>query len=328
MEVLAKYGTPEQKAKWLVPLMEGQIRSVFFMTEPEVASSDATNIQTRIELDGDEWVINGRKWWSSGVLDPRCKLGILMGKSSPGHKSRHLQQSMVLVPLDTPGIKVLRSLTVFGYDDAPHGHGEVVFENVRVPLSNMLLGEGRGFEIAQGRLGPGRIHHCMRTIGVAENALDAMLKRVQQRRAFGKLLKEQGTIQADIAKSRIEIEMMRLLTLNAAAKIDAMKDAKGARAEIAMIKVAVPSMALQVIDRAMQAHGGAGVSQEFDLAYMYAQIRTLRFADGPDEVHQRTIARMELVKMPNIDEKVSLFEPDVSEDLRPNSIKEYAKSML
>lgn len=294
MEVLAKYGTPEQKKRWLVPLLEGDIRSVFFMTEPAVASSDATNIATSIRREGDDYVINGRKWWSSGVLDPRCKVGILMGKTDP-NASVHQQQSMVIVPMDTPGIIVQRALTVFGYDDAPHGHGEVIFNNVRVPVKDsLLLGEGRGFEIAQGRLGPGRIHHCMRTIGVAERALRTMIDRVTKRYAFGRKLAKFGTIRVDIARSRMEIDMCRLLTLQAAAMIDAHGDARGARKEIAAIKVAAPEMALKVIDRAIQAYGGSGVSQDQFLAYAYAQVRTLRLADGPDEVHLRTISRVEL----------------------------------
>ena len=292
MEVIAKYGTAEQKRKWLTPLREGRIRSAFLMTEPAVASSDATNICTTITRDGNHYVINGRKWWSSGALDKRCKICVVMGKTNP-NASKWAQQSMILMPLDAPGVTIVRPLTVFGYDDAPHGHAEVLLENVRVPVDHLLLGEGRGFEISQGRLGPGRIHHCMRSIGVAERALQLMVKRVQVRSTFGKTLAEHGTIQRDIANSRMEIDQSRLMVLNAAAAIDEI-GGKGARKEIAMIKIVVPNMALQVVDRAIQAHGGCGVCQDTPLAYLWAQIRTLRLADGPDEVHARTIARLEM----------------------------------
>ena len=293
MEVLVRYGTPEQKQKWLTPLLDGSMRSCFAMTEPEVASSDATNIASRVERDGDDYVINGRKWWSSGANDPRCKIFIFMGKTDPQNPDRHRQQSMILIPRDSAGVRVLRHLPVFGYDDAPHGHAEVVFENVRVPVTNLLLGPGRGFEIAQGRLGPGRIHHCMRLIGLAERALEKLCRRAQQRIAFGKSVAEQGVTLERIAESRILIDSARLLTLKAAQRMDTVGN-KIAAQEIAMIKVAAPNMACRVIDWAIQAHGGGGVSDDFGLAYAYAQARTLRLADGPDEVHRQQIGRIEL----------------------------------
>ncbi|WP_088281393.1 acyl-CoA dehydrogenase family protein [Ideonella sp. A 288] len=296
MEVLVRYGSPEQKARWLEPLLRGEIRSGFAMTEPAVASSDATNIEARIERQGDEYVVNGRKWWTSGAGDPRCKVLIFMGKTDP-QAPRHAQQSMILVPMDTPGVRLVRHLPVFGYDDAPHGHMEVDFDHVRVPASNILLGEGRGFEIAQGRLGPGRIHHCMRVIGVAERALELMCRRAVQRVAFGKTIAQQTVTQERIAEARCLIDQARLLTLKAAWMMDTAGN-KAAKAEIAMIKVVAPNMALKVIDWAMQVHGGAGVSEDFPLAFYYAQVRTLRFADGPDEVHRNAIAKLEVGKYP------------------------------
>jgi len=296
MEVFHRYGTREQKVQWLGPLMRGEIRSAFLMTEPAVASSDATNIQCRIERDGDNYVINGRKWWSSGTGDPRCKVAIVMGKTSPD-ETTYRQQSMVLVPMDAPGLKVERYLSVYGYDDAPHGHMEIELKDVRVPASAMLLGEGRGFEIAQGRLGPGRIHHCMRTIGAAEEALELMVRRLQSRTAFGKALSEQSVWEQRVAEARIEIDCSRLLCIKAADLMDKAGN-KAARNEISMIKVKAPRMALEIIDNAIQAHGGMGVSQDTPLAASWAGIRTLRFADGPDEVHNRAIARNEFGKYP------------------------------
>jgi acyl-CoA dehydrogenase len=292
MEVLARYATPVQQQQWLEPLLDGRIRSAFAMTEPQVASSDATNISASIVRDGDSYLINGRKWWTSGAGDPRCQILIFMGKTNPD-APRHSQQSMILVPMNSPGVKVLRTLTVFGYDHAPHGHGEVEFANVRVPAENLLLGEGRGFEIAQGRLGPGRIHHCMRLIGVAERALESMCRRAQSRVAFGKRVSEQGVTMERIAESRIAIDQARWLVLNAAYMMD-MVGNRAAKQEIAMIKVAAPNMACRVIDWAMQVHGGGGVSDDFHLAAAYASARTLRFADGPDEVHREQIAKLEL----------------------------------
>ena len=294
MEVLAQYGSPEQQEKWLKPLLEGEIRSAFGMTEPKVASSDATNICSSIEADGDEYVINGEKWWTSGAGDPRCKIIVFMGITNP-ENPKHSRQSQILVPMDTPGVEIVRMMTVFGSDDAPHGHAHMKFTNVRVPKDNLILGEGRGFEIAQGRLGPGRIHHCMRTIGSAERALELLCKRSTSRVAFGKTLSELGGNYDVIADCRTEIEMSRLLTLKAAYMMDTTNN-KVAKSEIAQIKVAVPNMALRVIDKAIQIHGGAGVSQDTPLAKMYAGLRSLRIADGPDEVHRRTIARMELSK--------------------------------
>ena len=293
MEVLERYADEANKARWLTPLLAGEIRSSFAMTEPAVASSDATNIESEIRRDGDEYVINGRKWWTSGAGDPRCKILIFMGKSDPTNTNKYLQQSMILVPLDTAGIKIERMLPVFGYDDAPHGHAEVSFKDVRVPASNLLLGEGRGFEIAQGRLGPGRIHHCMRSIGVAERTLEKMCKRTKSRVAFGKPISEQTVTQERIAESRIMIDQARLLVLHAAYKMDTVGN-KEARKEIAMIKVAVPNMSCKIIDWAIQAHGAAGVTTDFGLASAYAHQRTLRLADGPDEVHRNQIARLEL----------------------------------
>jgi acyl-CoA dehydrogenase len=294
MEVFMRYGTAQQKKQWMLPLMNGEIRSTFLMTEPAVASSDATNIETRMERDGDEYVINGVKWWSSGAGDPRCKIAIVMGKTDPDG-NRHSQQSMILVPMNAPGMTITRHLPVFGYDDAPHGHMEIELKNVRVPVENCLLGEGRGFEIAQGRLGPGRIHHCMRTVGVAEEALEKMAKRLLTRVAFGKTIAEQSVWEERVARARIDIEMTRLLCLKAADMMDKVGN-KAASAEIAMIKVQAPSMALKIIDDAIQAHGGGGVSEDYGLAYAYASQRTLRLADGPDEVHSRAIARMEFGK--------------------------------
>jgi acyl-CoA dehydrogenase len=294
METLLRYATPAQQKEWLEPLLAGEIRSCFAMTEPDVASSDATNIQSRIERHGDHYIVNGRKWWSSGAMDPRCKLFIFMGKTDP-NAARHAQQSMILIPRDAPGVKVLRPLSILGYDDAPHGHAEVLFENVKVPAASMLLGEGRGFEIAQGRLGPGRIHHCMRMIGQAEYALELMCKRTMSRVAFGRPVSDQGVTRERIANARIMIDQARLLTLNAAFKMDTAGN-KAAQGEIAMIKVAAPVMCQQVIDWAIQAHGGGGMCDDFPLAWMYSWNRTLRLADGPDEVHRNAIAKLELAK--------------------------------
>jgi acyl-CoA dehydrogenase len=294
METIERYGSEEHKRTWLEPLLRGEIRSAFAMTEPGVASSDATNIETRIERDGDDYVINGHKWWISGAGDPRCKVFILMGKTD-FTAARHAQQSMIMVPADTPGITIVRPLPVFGYDDAPHGHCEILFENVRVPATNILLGEGRGFEIAQGRLGPGRIHHCMRSIGVAERALELMCKRLNSRVAFGRKISEQSIWRERIAESRIQIDTARLLTLKAASMMDIAGN-KHAQAEIAMIKVLAPNVTQQVLDWAIQAHGAAGVSDDFPLASQWAGNRTLRLADGPDEVHRNAIAKLELAK--------------------------------
>ena len=304
METIERYGTEAQKDEWLEPLLEGKIRSAFLMTEPAVASSDATNIQTHIKREGDEYVINGTKWWSSGAGDPRCKVYILMGKTSPDNPSRHSQQSMILVPAGTPGVRIVRHLNVFGYDDAPHGHMEIELKNVRVPASNILLGEGRGFEIAQGRLGPGRIHHCMRLIGQAERALEKMCKRATSRVAFGRTVAEQGVTRERIAEARIMIDSARFMVLNAAWKMDTVGN-KVARKEIAMIKVLAPNMACKVIDWAMQAHGGGGVAEDFGLAAAYAHARTLRFADGPDEVHRNQIAKLEIGEQTTVAEAVA-----------------------
>jgi acyl-CoA dehydrogenase len=304
METIERYGSEAHKKQWLDPLLRGEIRSAFLMTEPAVASSDATNIQCRIKLEGDDYVINGTKWWSSGAGDPRCKLYIVMGKTDPDNASRHNQQSMVLVPAGTKGIKILRHLSVFGYDDAPHGHMEIALKNVRVPASNILLGEGRGFEIAQGRLGPGRIHHCMRLIGQAERALEKMCKRASNRVAFGRAVAEQGVTRERIAEARIMIDSARLMVLNAAWKMDKVGN-KIAKKEIAMIKVLAPTMACQVIDWAMQVHGGGGVSDDFGLANAYAHARTLRFADGPDEVHRNAVAKLELAEQTTLAEALA-----------------------
>jgi acyl-CoA dehydrogenase len=308
METLLKYGTPAQIKQWCEPLLEGKIRSAFLMTEPAVASSDATNIQTRMRKEGDQYVVNGVKWWSSGAGDPRCKIYIVMGKTDPDNPSRHSQQSMILVPADAPGVKVLRHLPVFGYDDAPHGHMEIELKDVRVPASNVLLGEGRGFEIAQGRLGPGRIHHCMRLIGQAERALEKMCRRATQRVAFGRPVADQGVTRERIAESRILIDAARYMVLNAAWKMDTVGN-KVARKEIAMIKVFAPNVALKVIDWAMQVHGGGGVSDDFGLAYAYAHARTLRFADGPDEVHRNQIAKIEIGEQTSVAEALGKSKP-------------------
>ena len=310
MEVFHRYGTREQKDRWLTPLMNGEIRSAFLMTEPAVASSDATNIETRIERDGDEYVVNGRKWWSSGLGDPRCKVAIVMGKTDFGAQ-RHAQQSQLIVPMDAPGVNILRHLPVFGYDDAPHGHMEVELKDVRVPVSNLLLGEGRGFEIAQGRLGPGRIHHCMRTIGVAEEALAKMCQRLQSRTAFGKPIYKHSVWEERVARARIDIDMTRLLCLKAADMMDKVGN-KVAKQEIAMIKVQAPTMALKIIDDAIQAHGGGGVSDDYGLANAYAHQRTLRLADGPDEVHARSIARMEFAKHSDLPNDPGLSSGDLA----------------
>ena len=304
METFERYGTEEHKRQWLDPLLEGKIRSAFLMTEPDVASSDATNIQCRIKREGDHYVINGRKWWSSGAGDSRCKIYILMGKTDPDNPSRHAQQSMILVPADTPGVKILRYLPVFGYDDAPHGHMEIELKDVRVPASNILLGEGRGFEIAQGRLGPGRIHHCMRLIGQAERALEKMCKRATQRVAFGRSVAEQGVTRERIAEARIMIDSARFMVLHAAWKMDKSGN-KVAKKDIAMIKVLAPTMACQVIDWAMQVHGGGAVSDDFGLSFAYAHARTLRFADGPDEVHRNAIAKLEIAEQTTLAEALA-----------------------
>ncbi len=304
METIERYGSEAQKTQWLEPLLRGEIRSAFLMTEPAVASSDATNIQMHIKREGEQYVINGRKWWSSGAGDPRCKIYIVMGKTNPDHASRHSQQSMVLVPAGTPGVTILRHLPVFGYDDAPHGHMEIDFKDVRVPAANILLGEGRGFEIAQGRLGPGRIHHCMRSIGQAERALEKMCKRATQRVAFGRTLAEQGVTRERVAEARIMIDSARFMVLHAAWKMDTVGN-KVAQKEIAMIKVLAPTMACQVIDWAMQVHGGGGVSDDFGLANAYAHQRTLRFADGPDEVHRNAIAKLEIAEQTSLAEALA-----------------------
>jgi acyl-CoA dehydrogenase len=305
METLLKYGTPEQIKQWCEPLLEGRIRSAFLMTEPAVASSDATNIQTRIKRDGADYLIEGKKWWSSGAGDPRCKIYIVMGKTDPDNPSRHSQQSMVLVPAGTPGIKILRHLPVFGYDDAPHGHMEIELKDVRVPASNVLLGEGRGFEIAQGRLGPGRIHHCMRLIGQSERALEKMCKRATERVAFGRPVADQGVTRERIAEARIMIDAARFMVLNAAWKMDTVGN-KAAKKEIAMIKVFAPNVACQVIDWAIQVHGGGGVSEDFGLAAAYAHARTLRFADGPDEVHRNQIGKLEIGEQTSLGEALAM----------------------
>jgi len=304
METIERYGSEEQKDRWLEPLLRGEIRSAFLMTEPQVASSDATNIECRIKREGNEYVINGRKWWSSGAGDPRCKIYILMGKTDPDNTSRHAQQSMILVPAGLPGITILHHLNVFGYDDAPHGHMEIELKDVRVPASNILLGEGRGFEIAQGRLGPGRIHHCMRLIGQAERALEKMCKRATERVAFHRTIAEQGVTRERIAEARIMIDSARFMVLHAAWKMDTVGN-KIAKKEIAMIKVLAPNMACKVIDWAMQVHGGGGVSDRFGLAFAYAHARTLRFADGPDEVHRNAIAKQEIAEQTTVAESLA-----------------------
>ena len=305
METILKYGTPEQIKEWAEPILEGKIRSAFLMTEPAVASSDATNIQTRIKREGDQYIINGVKWWSSGAGDPRCKIYIVMGKTDPDNASRHSQQSMVLVPAGTPGVKILRHLTVFGYDDAPHGHMEIELKEVRVPASNVLLGEGRGFEIAQGRLGPGRIHHCMRLIGQSERALEKMCRRAAERIAFGRSVADQGVTRERIAESRIMIDSARFMVLNAAWKMDTVGN-KTAKKEIAMIKVLAPNVACKIIDWAMQVHGGGGVSEDFGLAAAYAHARTLRFADGPDEVHRNQIGKLEVGEQTSVAQALAM----------------------